>query len=155
MRETVSNATPTFTSNAIRLALWLAAVLALIGCAGTADQTADADVRTIDVRMVDIAFDPTTIDVEAGETVRFRFTNDGELPHDAFIGDDAAQEEHGEEMAEASHGGHGEDDSQAVTVEPGATAELVHTFVGDESIRIGCHQPGHYEAGMVLDLTIS
>lgn len=140
-----------------RLALWLATTLALIGCASAADTpVTDLDeLRTIEVSMVDIAFEPTSITVEDGETVRLRFTNDGQLRHDAFIGDEAAQARHGEEMAEDAHGGHGQEDPDAVTVESGGTAELVHTFTAGDTISIGCHQPGHYDAGMVLDVTVT
>ena len=142
-----------------RLALGLAIALALVACAGGAEQSAEQpggeDIRTIDVRMVDIAYEPASIDVAEGETVRLRFTNDGELPHDAFIGDEAAQAAHEAEMAAEDHGGHGEGDTDAITVQPGSTGELVHTFTAGEEVRIGCHQPGHYEAGMVLDVTVS
>ena len=140
-----------------RLVLWLATTLALLGCAGAAVTPIGdpGELRTIEVRMVDTAFEPTSITVEDGETVRLRFSNDGQLPHDAFIGDEAAQARHGEEMAEDAHGGHGPEDLDAITVESGGTGELVHTFTPGDTIRIGCHQPGHYEAGMVLDVTVS
>lgn len=57
--------------------------------------------RTIEIAMVDIAFEPTDVTVEAGETVRFIFTNDGAIEHEATFGDEAEQEEHAAEMREA------------------------------------------------------
>jgi uncharacterized cupredoxin-like copper-binding protein len=54
--------------------------------------------RTVEVAMVDIAFEPTAIDVRAGETVRFVFTNEGVLPHEAIIGDEVVQDDHDVEM---------------------------------------------------------
>ena len=55
--------------------------------------------------MRDIEFSPTTVDVEEGETVRFLFHNTGEVAHEAYIGDAAAQEDHADEMG--SMGGDG------------------------------------------------
>lgn len=111
--------------------------------------------RTIDIAMRDIAFDPDEIDVRAGETVRLVFTNTGQVAHDAFIGDAAAQAAHGEEMAGADgHGGHGGSDD-AVTVQPGQTAELTHTFDAPTELLIGCHQPGHYQAGMKTTVRVT
>ena len=31
---------------------------------------------------------------------------------------------------------------------------MTYTFKGGESLLIGCHQPGHYEAGMKVSLTV-
>jgi uncharacterized cupredoxin-like copper-binding protein len=40
-----------------------------------------------------------------------------------------------------------------VKVEPGKTATLSHTFKPGEALLIGCHEPGHYAAGMKVALT--
>lgn len=110
--------------------------------------------RTVQIAMVDTAFEPDTVAVEAGETIRFVFTNNGTVEHDAFIGDADAQRQHGEDMT-GDHGGHG-DDSSAITVEPGKTGELTRTFGDDgRAVLIGCHRPGHYEAGMVATITVT
>ncbi|MGH9137783.1 MAG: cupredoxin domain-containing protein [Acidimicrobiales bacterium] len=116
------------------------------------------DVRTVEVDMVAIAFEPDSLDVEQGETVRFVFTNTGDSPHDAFIGDADAQADHEAEMREMDEGGmqgggHGDDDAMAV--QPGDTGELTYTFDQAGSFEIGCHQPGHYDAGMMIDVTVS
>lgn len=147
----------------MRRLLILAAGFALVVAACGSDSDGDGDAaqgdgpeRTVEVEMRDIAFDPETVAVQRGETVRFVFVNTGKLDHDAFIGDAAAQREHGQEMQESGngHGGHGGGD-EAVTVEPGERAELVHTFDEAGDVLIGCHQPGHYDAGMRLDLSVS
>ena len=131
----------------------LALLAAACGGADTSDTGAAASgPRTFEVDMVDVAFDPTDLDVSTGETVRFVFTNSGQITHDAFIGDATAQDGHGEDMTHG--GGHG-DDADAVTVEPGGTAELEHTFTEPGETLIGCHQPGHYEAGMVLAVNVA
>lgn len=139
----------------VGLAAIFVAALAACSTGGIAPPEATAATRTIEVRMVDLAFQPSSISVTAGETVRLRFTNDGQLPHDAFIGDLAAQDDHAEEMASvAAHGG-GHEAADATSVEPGETRELVHTFDEVGEVRIGCHQPGHYGAGMVSLVTVT
>lgn len=118
--------------------------------------SASGDVRTVEVEMRDIAFEPTSIEVEVGETVRFVFTNTGAVAHEAYLGTADEQGEQADEMdgmddmEGMDHGG-----GDVVTVEPGETGELTHTFTGAESLQFGCHQPGHFEAGMVLDITVS
>ena len=113
----------------------------------------DGATRTVRIIMKDIAFTPASVKVSKGETVRFVFRNDGKLAHDAFVGDEAAQADHEEEMriGDGDHG-HGE---EAVTVEPGDTAELEHTFTDAGSVLIGCHQVGHYDAGMKVTVTVA
>ena len=132
-----------------------------------------AGARTIDVVMDDIDFSPDTISVTAGETITFRFTNAGAITHDAFLGDAAEQAEHEADMAAAAatttmagmdgmdgmHDTHGTDShaehlSNAVTVQPGDTQTFTHTFAAGEILEIGCHQPGHYAAGMKITLQV-
>jgi uncharacterized cupredoxin-like copper-binding protein len=48
-------------------------------------------------------------------------------------------------------GGHGD---AGIKVEPGKTGELTHTFRKGESVVIGCHEPGHYAAGMKLAVAV-
>ena len=142
------------------LLLPAAAGLLLLTACGDDDPSSSADAeptRTIEVAMVDIAFEPETIEVAAGETVRFVFTNDGDVAHDAYIGDTDAQADHEAEMREAAgddHGGHDGDDD-ALTVEPGEEGELTHTFTESGTLEIGCHQPGHYDAGMKIEIVVA
>ena len=140
----------------MRRLLLLVAVLALGACGSGDDAPAVAPAgedRTIEVEMRDIAFAPTTLDVRAGEKVRFVFKNTGQVTHDAFIGDQAAQDAHEKEMREG-HGDHGKG-SNAVTVAPGKTAQLVHTFERPGQIVLGCHQPGHYTGGMKAAINVA
>ena len=134
------------------------AALALSACGddGDASTSADDATRTVEVDMVDIAFEPDTLEVAVGETVRFVFTNDGDLPHDAFVGDPAAQADHEAEMRDADEhgGGHGGTED-AITVEPGDTGELIYTFDEPGTLEIGCHQAGHYDAGMRITVAVA
>lgn len=134
-------------------------VLLLMTACGNDTSSNDREARTVNVDMVDIGFEPDTIDVAAGETVRFVFRNTGAITHDAFIGDKSAQADHATEMRDgdahgAGHGdGHGGAD--AVTVAPGDTGELTYTFYKAGTTEIGCHQPGHYAAGMRITVKVS
>ena len=120
--------------------------------------TAAAPTRTVDLDMVDIAFDPKTLSVQRGERIEFVFHNKGKIAHDAFIGDAAAQADHEKEMHEGKDGsmggGHGMGDT-AITVDPGKTGSLTHTFDKPGTIEIGCHQPNHYAAGMKVAVTVA
>ena len=140
---------------AVLAGLLVVTVAACGGDDGTGSDGADAS-RTIEVDMVDIAFEPSDIEVGAGETVRFVFTNTGDIPHDAFVGDADAQAEHAADMADEHGGGHGDDDSDAITVEPGERGEITRAFAAeDDGLLIGCHQPGHYDAGMVTTIELT
>ena len=136
----------------------IAAGLLLLGACGDDDSAASGqgDTRTVEIEMVDVAFKPAKVEVAEGETVRLVFTNRGEVTHDAFIGDRPAQDEHESEMRDSGdgHGDHG-DDGDAVTVEPGDTAELTYTFDDPGTVEIGCHQPGHYAAGMKIAVEVA
>lgn len=122
------------------------------------DPSAEAD-RTIEITMSDIAFDVDSLQVAAGETIRFVFTNVGEARHEAVVGDDHVQAEHAEQMAggmshdDMEQGHHG--DAPALSLAPGETGELVVTFEEPGELFIGCHEPGHYDAGMVIAVTVT
>lgn len=46
------------------------------------------------------------------------------------------------------------DDPNSILLEPGETREIVWTFAKAGSIEFACNVPGHYESGMVGDLSI-
>lgn len=111
----------------------------------------------IEITMRDSVFDPKHVTVKRGEPVTFVFVNRGSLEHEAFIGSAKEQEAHAREMAEADdggHGGHGET-SSGVTVKPGRSEMLEHTFTEAGDTLIGCHVPGHYDAGMRVEVTVT
>ena len=138
------------------VALGLLAAAALPACAESPGERSGASstaARTVTVDMVDIAFRPEALEVGAGERIRFVFTNRGELLHDAVIGDEEVQAAH---LRAARNGRHEHGaESVAVEVPPGKTAELVHRFEEAGTTLIGCHQPGHYDAGMRLTVAVA
>ncbi len=149
---------------ALALVATSAAALTACGHGGDAtDGTSGDGVRTIEVAMTDMAFTPNQVDATAGETVTFVFRNDGAVRHEALFGNLAEQVAHHAEMAEMG-GAHDATEMgsmphenmtelHSVIVEPGDTIEVTHTFGADPTM-IGCHEAGHWEAGMKMDISL-
>ena len=109
--------------------------------------------RTIEIGTTDdLAFIPADLTVTAGETITFRIVNEGTIAHDFTLGDEATQAEHEEEMAEMAGMDH--DQPNAVTVAAGETKEITWTFSEAGTVLYGCHQPGHYDAGMKGQISV-
>lgn len=103
--------------------------------------------RTVDISMSDaMRFTPSSIVVKQGETIRFRVKNEGRLKHELVLGSLDELKAHAETMARFPEMEH--DDPNAVTVEPGKTAELVWHFTKAGNFDFACLVPGHFEAGM-------
>jgi len=136
-------------------ALPLALLLAACSAPSSGDNGSSAEEpRAVEVRMSDeLTFDPEEISVTTGETVRFEVTNDGATVHEFLIGDEAAQAEFAEEMAAGDAHGHTD---AGVTVQPGETETFEYTFEeAGSDLLAGCHEPGHYDAGMVASITVT
>jgi P-type Cu+ transporter len=111
--------------------------------------------RTISVDADDqLRFVPDTINVRVGETVDFRLTNTGTNEHEFVLGDASVQQEHEEAMARSTRMT-GMDSSSSIDVPPGKTVSLVYTFTKPGTLIIGCHYPGHYNAGMQGTVTVA
>lgn len=107
---------------------------------------ADAD-RTINVVMLDeLAYDPAELQVDKGEVVTFAVVNEGEARHEFVLGDEDFQDSHEADMAD---GAHNEAMSNGLSLEPGASGSLTWRFTESGEVLYGCHEPGHYEGGMV------
>ena len=126
--------------------------------------------RTVKVKMFDNYYEPETIKVSRGETVKFVIDNAGAFVHEFNIGTHKMHVAHQNEMMMmVEHGvlepdkinlermkmdtGGGQsmdhDDPNSVLLEPGKTAELIWKFSANDEIEIACNVPGHYDAGMV------
>ncbi|WP_321863182.1 cupredoxin family protein [Pseudomonas paraveronii] len=177
---------------ALRTPLLLAGCLLALSVGAMADtahtyafgQPASADkaTRTVEVVLQDMSFSPKSLDVKAGETVRFVLVNKGQLLHEFNLGDAAMHAEHQKQMMQMQSSGmlnatgmgkmdhgamdHGamgnmgnmggmkHDDPNSVLVEPGKTAELTWTFTKASGLEFACNIPGHYQAGMVGKLNV-
>ena len=137
---------------------------------------ASAAKRTIEVVMKDNYYEPESLSVEEGETVRIIIHNQGMLVHEFNIGTAELHTAHQEEMMMmVEHGvllgtkidhdrmkmdmGNGKtmehDDPNSVLLEPGKSAEIVWTFPSDGKLEFACNVPGHYQAGMVGMIKLS
>ena len=106
----------------------------------------------IRVTMTDsMRFAPDPITVKAGAPITFIVNNAGLIVHEFVVGTEAEQADHAAEMAmgEMAHG-----HDNALSVEPGKTRSLTLTFAEAGSFLVGCHEPGHYDAGMKATLTV-
>ena len=72
--------------------------------------------------------------------------------HEFLIGDEAAQDEFETEMSEGDGMAH--DGDAGVSVEPGETETFEYTFAEAGELLAGCHEPGHYDGGMVAEITV-
>jgi uncharacterized cupredoxin-like copper-binding protein len=123
------------------------------GAATDATEATAAPSATFDIDMRDTAFAPARLTVPAGRRVTFVFHNRGTVDHEAFVGDAAEQDAHEAEMAAGGHS-HGHHNDASVTVAPGKSERLTNIFTTDDRLLIGCHEPGHYKAGMRITIDV-
>ncbi len=126
--------------------------------------------RTVEVVMYDNYYEPETITITEGETVRFKIRNAGSLVHEFNIGTHEMHVAHAPEMMMmVDHGvlksdridwdaakamqvsmGHGmHDEPNSVLLEPGKSAEIIWKFPSHVDLEFACNVPGHYDAGMM------
>lgn len=152
-------------------ALTLGATLVLAACGDGGSEKTGAPTsltRVIDISMTDNAYSATDLAVSPGEEVTFRFRNDGSVEHEAILGTEAQQDDHememnsptGDDMGDMDMGDmegmdHSGEELPAVTVAPGESADLTYRFDEGGDLIIGCHIPGHYEAGMRANINVA
>lgn len=111
-------------------------------------------VQRIEVKLADaLRMEPASMTVKAGQPVTFVVTNTGAIQHEFYLGDEAAQGEHEQEMMSA--GGMAMDEADGLVLKPGETKELTHTFSTAGSFQAGCHETGHYAGGMKAAITVT
>lgn len=120
------------------------AISCLAAVAGIACGRAEAGTRVVTVTIEHSRFDPASISVEPGSTVRFVVHNGDPIAHEFLIGDAAAQRRH-EDGTEPEHGLRpGE-----LSIPAGETRITTYTFPPQPgSLIVGCHLPTHYDYGM-------
>ena len=110
--------------------------------------------RTVSIRMTDaMRFTPAALQVKLGETLRFLVRNEGKMLHEFVIGTPEALEEHAALMLKFPDMEH--DEPYMAHVPPGQTGEIVWTFNRPGRFRYACLIAGHYQAGMVGDITVA
>ena len=136
--------------------------------------------RTVEITLGDMYYEPASVQLKAGETVRFVLKNEGSLLHEFSLGNAAQHAEHqkqmlmmqqmgmlgengiqamdhskmGHDMAGMDHGQMSHDDPNTVMIPAGKSAELTWTFAKATGLEFACNLPGHYQAGMVGKLDV-
>lgn len=109
--------------------------------------------RMVEISALDVLeFDPEMLEVQSGESITFVVTNDGKNVHEFVVGDESYQQEHATEMSGGEQMGAG---ANQIEIEPGATKSLAWTFTQPGEVLFGCHEPGHYEGGMVGTIRVT
>ena len=109
----------------------------------------------VEVAMVEFGYQLDRDTVPAGEPVTFRFTNEGQIEHEAMFGSMHQQEEfassegHGDHGSEGHHG-----EIAAITLDAEDAGEMVMVFEEPGEVLMGCHLPGHWDAGMVASFEV-
>jgi len=125
--------------------------------AGQPGKAADVK-RTIKIEMLEtedgkMLFKPASVKVEKGETIRFTVVNIGELEHEFVLDTHKGVIKHKavmEKFPEMEH-----DDPNSVRLEAGKKGDIYWNFSIAGNFQFACLIPGHFEAGMKGDLTVS
>lgn len=119
--------------------------------------------RTINITMLEtndgqMLFEPASFDIAANETVRLAFVNKGEADHEFVMDDAHGIEEHRKEMLaafqEGEHEHHDHHATNAISLKPGESGEIIWRFSNAGQFQFACLIPGHFEAGMHGILTV-
>ena len=126
--------------------------------------------RIIKVLMYDNYFEPSSFNVQSGETIKFEVENVGELVHEFNIANQTMHKEHQSEMQKMVEMEILLDDSidkmsmmdksmahshaNSVLLEPKKSKDLIWKFENASNIEIACNVPGHYDVGMIAKVEI-
>ena len=127
--------------------------------------------RIIKVLMYDNYFEPSSFNVQSGETIKFEVENVGELVHEFNIANQTMHKDHQSEMqklvemeiilADSIDKMSMMDKSMAhshansVLLEPKESKDLIWKFENVSNIEIACNVPGHYDVGMIAKVEIN
>jgi len=110
--------------------------------------------RTVKVEMLDtMRFNPQSITVKQGETIKFIVKNSGKIKHEMVLGTEKELKEHAEVMKKNPEMEH--DYENQITVQPGKSGEIIWQFTKTGKVNFACLQPGHYDAGMAGTVTVN
>jgi uncharacterized cupredoxin-like copper-binding protein len=104
--------------------------------------------RTVVIRMTDdMRFQPGSIEVREGETIRFVVRNAGKVLHEMVIGTPQELQAHAAMMKKFPTMEH--DEPFMTHVKSGRQGEIVWNFNRPGTFQFACLIPGHFEAGMM------
>jgi len=97
-------------------------------------------------------FTPSTLEVKAGDVVRFVVKNEGQLQHEFVLGTPESLSEHAVMMKKFPNMEH--DEPYMAHVDPGKEMEIIWLFSNAGTFEFGCLLPGHFDAGMKGTITV-
>jgi uncharacterized cupredoxin-like copper-binding protein len=110
--------------------------------------------RIIQVEALDsLRFDPSSIEVDVGETVTFEVTNAGETAHEFVLGDATTQDEHQGEMGNMG-ASMMPDEKNVLGLDRAEESSLTWTFTEPGTVLYACHVEDHFAGGMVGAITV-
>ena len=131
--------------------------------------------RVIKVIMYDNYYEPSSFQINAGETIKFEVENAGELVHEFNIANKMMHMKHQPEMEKMVENeilfadsidkdkmkkmakmdkSMGHSHSNSVLLEPKQKGDIIWKFDNAVNIEVACNVPGHYQAGMVAKVNI-
>ena len=142
-----------------------------IGSKGNANDVS----RVIKVIMYDNYYEPSSFQINAGETIKFEVENAGELVHEFNIANKMMHMKHQPEMEKMVENeilfadsidkdkmkkmakmdkSMGHSHSNSVLLEPKQKGDIIWKFDNAVNIEVACNVPGHYQAGMIAKVNI-
>ena len=131
--------------------------------------------RVIKVIMYDNYYEPSSFQINAGETIKFEVENAGELVHEFNIANKMMHMKHQPEMEKMVENeilfadsidkdkmkkmakmdkAMGHSHSNSVLLEPKQKGDIIWKFDNAVNIEVACNVPGHYQAGMIAKVNI-
>ena len=131
--------------------------------------------RVIKVIMYDNYYEPSSFQINAGETIKFEIENAGELVHEFNIANKMMHMKHQPEMEKMVENeilfadsidkdkmkkmakidkSMGHSHSNSVLLEPKQKGNIIWRFDNAVNIEVACNVPGHYQAGMIAKVNI-
>ena len=131
--------------------------------------------RVIKVIMYDNYYEPSSFQINAGETIKFEIENAGELVHEFNIANKMMHIKHQPEMEKMVDNeilfadsidknkmkkmakidkSMGHSHSNSVLLEPKQKGNIIWRFDNAVNIEVACNVPGHYQAGMIAKVDI-
>ena len=131
--------------------------------------------QVIKVIMYDNYYEPSSFQINAGETIKFEVENAGELVHEFNIANKMMHMKHQPEMEKMVENeilfadsidkdkmkkmakidkSMGHSHSNSVLLEPKQKGNIIWRFDNAVNIEVACNVPGHYQAGMIAKVNI-
>ena len=142
-----------------------------IGSKGSVNEVS----RVIKVVMYDNYYEPSSFQINAGETIKFEVENAGELVHEFNIANKMMHIKHQPEMEKMVENeilfadsidkdkmkkmakmdkSMGHSHSNSVLLEPKQKGDIIWKFENAVNVEVACNVPGHYQAGMIAKVNI-